>query len=162
MLSQILDAGVEFVPFYVAKNKFQLDLAYKIPWHFLCTMVFKLEIPLTNNMADRFRDWSLPISTMNWWTAKTKIFYATLMKRSDMSIKCNLKWGMQKDQDWWSNQLSRSWASTLDFKAWGSLPLGALLKESSVTDGKCCRCKKKHESCKHAFWYCEIVQEWWH
>lgn len=60
-LSQILDAGGEFGPFYLAKNRFQLSLAYKIPWHLLCTMAFKLEIPLTNNMVDRFRDWSLPM-----------------------------------------------------------------------------------------------------
>lgn len=145
-------------------------MAYKIAWHLLCTMIFKLEIPLTQNLSDRFRDWVLPLTAINWWYAKTSVFYIHLLHRIDIMPKCNIKWSMHKDSQWWCKVFQNTWQSQLDFKdrvfLWrllsGALLVACTLKERHVTNGKCCRCKKKQETLKHAFWYRDIVNEWWH
>lgn len=149
---------------------YKLGKVYKIPLHLLCMMIFKLELPLTANLNDLFRDWVLPHTSIYWWNASTHIFYAHLGQRSDVMVKCNLRLSMHKDNPWWCNAFETTWHSQIDFKGklflWrvmsGSLPLATILRERMVTDGKCARCGQKQETFKHVFWYCPIINEWWH
>lgn len=64
-IAQIL--GI-FLSFFVTRKRYQLGIPYRIPWHTLCTFIFKLQVPFFLNLDDIFKYWALAHSYKNWWT----------------------------------------------------------------------------------------------
>ena len=60
-----LDSQGNFLCFFAAKNQYRMEIQFKIAWITLCTHVFHLQVLLTDNPLDQFRDWSLPSSAQN-------------------------------------------------------------------------------------------------
>lgn len=171
-ISHVLDSKGIFLSFAVAKSRFQLGIPFRRAWHVLCCFVFKLQIPLTQNLQDRFRDWALPASSKNWWTAQTKDFYSMLRVTVDIKVKGDRFWNTNRESEWWKQRMSQNWAQKLNLKGrlfcWrlllGALPLTTVMQNrgKGFTDGLCPRCKKFKETARHAFWYCSDIREWWH
>lgn len=167
-IGQMLDSKGDFMSFFAVRRSFRLGQLYRNAWHLLCTIIYKVQVPHAANLQeDRFRDWASPHVNCNWWTTKTAQFYVMLIEPVPFDIKCNAIWSMHKSNEWWCHKLNSVWTILLDFKfklfLWrlfsGSLANAALLKEKGFTDGKCVRCKK-HETIKHAFWFCCTVHNW--
>lgn len=125
--------------------------------------------PPYTNIVDRFRDWSFPDSSSNWWTGKTKDFYSLVRLQIQPMDKCNQRWGMAKNNTWWLDRLKSVWTDLFDLRSkvficrivMGCLPVGSLLRNRGINAGSCIRCTGKTESLKHCFWYCPTIKEWW-
>ena len=53
-ISHLLDSKGVFVSFYVARTRFSMGMQFKINWIELCTYVFRLQVPPTTNLLQRF------------------------------------------------------------------------------------------------------------
>lgn len=165
----MVDSKGEFLSFFAVRRTHQVGHVYRNSWHLLCTIIYNIQVPHVANLVDRFRDWVLPDSSSNWWTASTKQLYLMMLSPISYDIRCNKWWGFTKCNKWWLNRLHSVWMlpSTLKFKCFlwrlcsASLPLGCQLLSKGFTKGICSRCGKCKETYKHAFWYCPSVKEWW-
>ncbi|KAH7446663.1 hypothetical protein KP509_01G067400 [Ceratopteris richardii] len=105
----------------------------------LALFVQQFQIPLSIDASDPSRDWLLAKHT-RWWNGAIRTYYLSLADRTDITSQCNLRWKMDKTQDWWHARFADIWGSSLTFKmkvfmwriAVGHFTLGAFLSKHGI------------------------------
>ena len=93
-----------------------MGVSFKIPWHQLCTFVFRLQVPNATNTIDRFCDWQIPNRGINWWSASTSDFYALLAPQYDIISRGQRLSNVNKSKAWWNAKGSNIWSAHLELQ----------------------------------------------
>ena len=147
-----------------------MGMQFKISWLDLYTYVFNLQVPHTIDLTQRFRDWRLPSSFVNWWTGTMAQFYEMLAPHMDLSDRGSQSSTVHKSHQWWEKRLLQIWSTSMNLHSrvllWRvlmvALPIASTMQRRGFTNVLFPQCQARTESMRHVFWYCSIVPKWWH